>query len=74
MESALELTPQQARALRQNREGMLDLIDPTTGELYVLISRSAWERLQEEAEDTRQILGWERSPEQGTNLALQNEA
>ena len=73
MDKSIELTLAQAEAIRQHPEAMLDLVDPTTQEQYVLVPRSVLELLQEEAEDARQILGWERRAEQGSDWALQND-
>jgi hypothetical protein len=69
-ERAMELTGEQSAAIRNQPDGMLEMVDPDTKREYILLSKTALERLREEVEDARHATGWDIAIRQGMALTL----
>lgn len=70
----MDLTIEQAEALRKQPDSTLELIDPATNRHYVVVAREVLDRLREDADDARSARAWQRATLQGMSLALGDDA
>jgi hypothetical protein len=61
----MELTHDQAEAIRNCPNEMLELIDPTTNQCYVVLAKDAFDRIRTEADDSRLFEGWLKATQLG---------
>jgi hypothetical protein len=69
----MELTREQAEALRGRADAELELTDPLTRRQYMVVPKEFLERLREDAEDSRHARGWAKAVAQGQALALEDD-